>query len=132
LFVGTGLVVASAGVAVGLGVIAKQNAQDAANSEYQEIASKHYACDPPRPATAPGLPAACATLHNDYDQVNQDATIGNIAIGVGAAALVGTIVYWIAAKKRGAGPPPEASGSSFTIVPLAGPRLGALSISGSF
>ena len=42
---------------------------------------------------------ACDEFMSDNNDVNTDATIGNIAVGVGVIAAVGTIVYWLVADQ---------------------------------
>lgn len=61
--------------------------------------------------------------------MNTDATIANISLGVGIAALVGAVVYWVVGSK---------SGSSSALVhvpqvtPMIGHSTGGLSLGGSF
>jgi hypothetical protein len=62
--------------------------------------------------------------------VNTDATLANVGLGVGIAALVGAGVYWVLATKSG--------GSSSALVhipqltPMIGHSTGGLSLGGSF
>src|SRR5580658_4260470 len=66
VYVGGGLVVVSAGVAIGA-YIAKQSAQHNANTEAQEVTSDHVSCPAPSTATS-GQVRACATFANDNAQ----------------------------------------------------------------
>jgi hypothetical protein len=131
IYIGAGLVVAGAGVAIGM-LAVKQSAQDKANSTAASVQSRHGmvcgatgVCKCPAPAGASAsLVGVCAQYANDQDQINQDATAANIAIGVGIAALVGTVVYWIVARKQHA--------VETTLVPVVGPKYGGLSLSAPF
>jgi hypothetical protein len=131
IYIGAGLVVAGAGVAIGM-LAAKQSAQDKANSTAASVQGRHGmvcgatgVCKCPAPAGASAnLVSVCSQYANDQDQINQDATAANIAIGVGIAALVGTVVYWVVARKQHA--------VETTLVPIVGPKYGGLSISAPF
>jgi hypothetical protein len=113
-------------------IFAKNSAQDKANSTAADILNHNGRCPPPAggvPGLKPGaLETACQTYADDNSAVNADATVGNIAVGVGIAAFVGTVVYWIAAKKR----EDNSSTPSAVIVPYVGRSSGGISISGSF
>jgi hypothetical protein len=122
IYIGAGLVVAGAGVAIGM-LAARQSAQDKANSTAASVVSNHGKCPAPAGAS-PNLVSVCAHYANDQNQINQDATAANIAIGVGIAAFVGTVVYWIVARKQHA--------VETTVVPVVGPKYGGLSLSASF
>jgi hypothetical protein len=131
IYIGGGLVLAGAGVAIGM-LLSKQSAQNKADSTAASILGSHGkvcgatgVCSCPAPAGASAsLVNSCAQYASDKTQINQDATAANIAIGVGIAAFVGTVVYWIVAKK------PHAVET--TLVPIVGPRFGGLSISAPF
>jgi len=130
VYIGGGVFIVSAAVAIGAGV-AKQSAQDNANTQTNLIIARQGTCPAPSTATS-ALVRACATLADDKSQWDQDATAGNIAIGVGIAALVGTAVYWFVAKKQGdeVNTPPTAMETR--IVPIVGLSFGGLSASTTF
>ncbi len=130
VYIGGGVVIVSAAVAIGAG-IAKQSAQDNANTETNLIIASQGTCPAPSTATS-GHVRACATLADDKSQWDQDATAGNVAIGVGVAALVGTVVYWFVAKKRGDEVNTPATAMETKIVPVVGLSFGGLSASTTF
>jgi hypothetical protein len=124
---------AGAGVAIGM-LVSEQSAQNKANSTAASILGSHGmvcgatgVCKCPAPAGASaGLINSCAQYASDKTQISQDGTAAGIAIGVGIAAVVGTVVYWIAAKK------PHAVVLETALVPVVGPRFGGLSLSAPF
>ena len=125
------LTLGSAGLAVAM-LLAKDSAQESANSEAADILKHNGKCPPPAGGVAgldPGdLAKACQTYANDNSAVNTDATVGNIAVGVGIASFVVTAVYWIAATKRSDSSTPNEA----VIVPYVGRSSGGVLISGSF
>ena len=129
--VGGVVVVASAAVAIAMKV-SKDSAQNKANSLAQQISAyeSQNGIAPTRctsSAQMSALPAkvvgACSTWSNNNTIVNEDATVGNIAIGVGVAALVGTAIYGIVYATHSRPAPKQA-----TITPMVGPSFGGLSI----
>jgi hypothetical protein len=149
VFIGGGVAIISFGVAVGVGVIAKGSAQDRANQAASDIRNQVsleqsrgqlpkgqlQVCGPPviQPTT---FNTACGVLNSDNKDVNTDATIGNIFLGVGIAATVGTLIYYVAAPKKGAeeSKPAEPKASGPIVMPLIGGVHGmnGLTISGAF
>ena len=140
VFVGGSIALASTGVALAM-IVMRQSAQDNATTTYNNLTAAygtlHYqgqAGCPPPPA-GPRLPqaaqsqlsAGCNTLSQDNSLVNTDATIGNIATGVAVASFVGTVIYWIAADKT-----PRHSTAQATLLPIAGPRYGGMSLAIGF
>ena len=77
------------------------------------------------------MPRACSDFVADNNDVNQDATVGNVLVGVGVAALVGAGVYWLLASKPG-DEGSAASSWSVEITPVVARTQTGLSISGSF
>jgi hypothetical protein len=76
----------------------------------------------------------CSDYNTDNNDVNLDATIANIAIGVGAGLIVGGFLYWWFAPKGpvpvhevGEAPPPPP-----VVVPVVGHKYGALSVTWQF
>jgi hypothetical protein len=128
--VGGVVVVASIGLAIGV-VLAKQSAQDKANATADQIRGHGgTSCNPPTPASLMGLADACNQFISDNNDVNTDATIGNIAVGVGVAALAATVIYWLVADKPDDAAHPTTG--SPRLAPFAGPSVGGLSLSGAF
>ncbi len=130
--VGGVVVVASFGLAIGV-VFAKQSAQDKATTTANQIrAAGGTSCNPPAPLSLMGITEACSRFISDNNDVNTDATIGNIAVGVGVASLAATVIYWLVADKseEGAGPPSGTTTPKLT--PIAGPSFGGLSLTGQF
>jgi hypothetical protein len=129
VYVGGVLTLAGLGTAIGM-LVAKQSAQDKADAtaaNIQQNGGKH--CDPPEPANLVGLADACNSLASDTNDVNTDATIGNIALGVGLVALAGTVVYWLAADK---GSKSTGDATQPIVSPLVGRSVAGLSMSGTF
>jgi len=85
-------------------------------------------CTPQGLAQTPKFEQACKTYATDNDNVNSDATAGNVAIGVGLAATAGFIVYWLLADKGGS----RASATTPIVAPLVGRSLRGLSMSADF
>jgi hypothetical protein len=131
--VGGALVAASAAVAIVM-KISRDSAQSKADDLGKQIshAEQPLGINPPRcsslPSTTPSaIVSACGTWNNDNSIVNEDATIANVAIGVGVAALVGTGVYAIVYATQ-----PKASGVHATVTPLVGPSFRGLSFEATF
>jgi hypothetical protein len=126
---------AAAGTAIGFG-LAKQSAQDAANSAAAQISA--YAIGTDKRSSAAGVcnnPAKtspyygpCGTLNTDNDNVNKDATVANIAIGVAVAGAAFTILYGVFGTKRSE----SASNTTPTVGPMIGQGLGGLTVGGGF
>jgi hypothetical protein len=131
VWIGLGVTVA-AGVTAGVMLAFKNSAQTNANTVGAEIVShlpaNRTASGICQSNTPPNLVQACNDYATDINQVNQDATAGNIAIGVGVAALVGTGIYWAVADKGGG----RGALNRPVIVPMIGRREGGLSLSLGF
>jgi hypothetical protein len=133
--VGGVVVLGGAALAIAM-LVSKQTAQNKANDTAAQI-SQHggTSCSPPSLAsdattTIDKVQTACAEYQSDNKDVNTDATIGNIALGVSVIAAVGTIVYWLVADRRGDSP---STGSTAPVVtPIVGSSVGGLSLSGRF
>ncbi len=74
------------------------------------------------------LQPSCDALATNNDQINEDATVGNVALGVGVAATVGVIVYWLLADKGSN----DHAAATHWLTPTVGPNTGGLSMSGVF
>jgi hypothetical protein len=91
-------------VGAGVAFVVKQQAQNSANTVAQQITSYATAhgtatkglCNSPNMV----YQAPCNELATDNNDVNQDATAGNVALGVGVAGLVGGLAYWMFADKK--------------------------------
>jgi hypothetical protein len=112
----------------------KQSAQSKANAAEESITKAGgTSCVPPTPMSLQGLAGACTAYKNDNQDINTDATIGNVAIGVGAGALAITLIYYLAADKGGE--PAQSSSSLFkraTLAPEVGRSTGGLSLTTTF
>jgi hypothetical protein len=86
-------------------------------------------CDSP-PTSPKDFTQICSAYNSDVNDVNADATVGNIAIGVGVAGVLGAAIYWLVADKE------KPSSSAFITAPVVTPRVertgGSLSISAQF
>lgn len=135
--IGGVLTAASAAVAIAMAV-AKSQAADSQTSTAQQVNAAGLRCDPagnpsqPNMAPSPALASACASYDNDVANQNADATIGNIALGVGIAAFVGTVVYWVVGDKSDPGSAGGAKGPSVTPLIGATPGGANLSLAGKF
>jgi hypothetical protein len=110
--------VAVAGYAGALvALVFKQQAQDRAN-QLDRTALMHCSANPDY----------CSAYTTDLNNVNDDATAGNVALGIGIAATAGAVVYWMVADKADA-----AHASTRPILtPMVGSNVGGLSLSGRF
>jgi hypothetical protein len=140
-FVAGGLVLAGAFVAVYWGVIAKNAAQDNANSTGQGIRDveakysglQNATCSPPPTLQSASLTqqlaGACSIWNSDNDAVNKDATVGNIGLAVGIAGFAGTFVYSIIYAVNKSGPQ---SSALPVLAPVVGRNGNGLMLSGTF
>ncbi|MGH7272411.1 MAG: hypothetical protein ACREJ3_18435, partial [Polyangiaceae bacterium] len=130
-----GGVVTLLGVGVAIGMLAaKGSAQDKADSTAANIKSQGgTSCVPPTPGSLPGLADACSAFLSDNSDVNTDALIGNVALGVGVLAFAGTLIYYFVADKGVAeSSPSQAALHAPTIVPWVSRTQGGLSLGTSF
>jgi hypothetical protein len=130
------LTVAGVGTAIAMSIF-KDSAQNQANNTAQSVESSMLACppslvSPQQLANNPMLPAVCDQYTNDINDVNTDATIGNIALGVGIAALAGTVIYWLAGDKGDDSGPRSSGSAKPVVVPTVGTNSGGLSVGGRF
>jgi hypothetical protein len=110
-------------VGIGTGIImgiSKNSAQSNANDLGAKIEANG----------GPGAnPPAFSAYNSDLNDVNTDATVANIGLGVGIAAIVGAVIYWGVASK-------DSSGSAILnaplVTPMVGRSTGGLSLTGSF
>ena len=134
VIVGGVVVVGSAALAIVM-LVSKQTAQNKANDTAAQISAHGgTSCSPPSisadaTTTIDKVQTACSEYQNDNKDVNTDATIGNIAVGVSVIAAVGTIVYWLVADRRGDSP--STGSTAPTVTPIVGPSLGGISLSGN-
>jgi hypothetical protein len=124
------------GVVAGVMLNSKQAAQSKAkNLEHNIESAGGISCEPPTPSTLGNLAQACQSYIGDNNDINTDATIGNIALGVGAGALAITIIYYLAADKGGDSTSSGQSSSllkNATLLPEIGPSNGGLSFTAAF
>jgi ElaB/YqjD/DUF883 family membrane-anchored ribosome-binding protein/Tfp pilus assembly protein PilF len=109
----------------GLFVVFKGQAQ----SKADDLRRRIMATCPPSADQMAELGPSCTALASDTDQANQDATLANVALGVGVAATVGLIVYWLVANKED---DPARSAATTRIAPVFGPGVGGVELSGTF
>jgi hypothetical protein len=123
--------VAAVGGFVGAGVMVgfKNQAQNQANSTAAQIVGHGGGGGTCSVPIAQNYQQACAAYSTDNNQVNQDATAGNLLIGVGVAATVGFVVYWLLADKGGSG---SAAALHPVLEPVVGRSLSGMSLSASF
>lgn len=150
-YIGGGLILVGAGIAI-WAKLAKDKAQQNADATGSTIASAEIAqgldpqtvhtkgCDASTLAAYPATPpnggptraavaGACSTWNDDNKAADGDATAGNIAIGVGIAAAVGTIVYGIVYASHSSS---SSSGTSIVPVPVIERTGGGLWLVGRF
>ncbi|MCL2449462.1 MAG: PEGA domain-containing protein [Polyangiaceae bacterium] len=135
-FVFGGVLVAAGAATAIVMKFARDSAQTKANETAGQISQYEAAhmISPARCASsssmaplATAVVGACAQWRSDNTQVNEDATIANVAIGVGAAALVGTVIYGIVYATHS-----KPSVAQATVTPLVGPSFGGLSLEAKF
>jgi hypothetical protein len=130
--VALGVVAVAGYVVAGVMVAFKNTAQNQANSTAAQIIAHGgggSTCTTQGITAAPQFAQACNAYITDNNQVNQDATAGNVAVAVGVAATAGLVIYWLAADKGG-----SSSGATTTpvVAPMVGRSLGGLSLTASF
>jgi hypothetical protein len=121
--------------AAGLMLVYKNQAQNNATTVANEIIKNVPAGRTASGICASNTPAnfvqACNDYATDTNQVNQDATAGNILAGVGVAALVGAGIYWVVADK-GTGAPDRGAVTKPVVVPIVGRTQSGVSLSFDF
>jgi len=136
-----GIVVIAGGVVAGVMLNSKQTAQSKANATAANITTNGgKSCVPPTPSTLQGLAQACQSFKSDTQDINTDATIGNVAVGVGGVALAATIVYYVIAAVHNDSASSAQSGGGATtgffkgavLTPEVGRQTGGLSFTASF
>jgi hypothetical protein len=125
------------GVVAGVMLNSKQSAQAKATALDQNItAAGGKSCVPTAyPPTLGNLQQACNSYISDNNDINKDATAGNVALGVGIGALAITVIYYLAADKGGDSASSARSRTLFksaTLVPEVGPSNGGLSLTAEF
>jgi Tfp pilus assembly protein PilF len=134
--VASGIVtVAGVATAVIAGVYFKNQAQDSANQSYQNIVTAanmrgitdhRGLCNSP-PSVS--FQHACARYADNNNQVDQDATIGNIGVVVAIAGAVGTLVFSLIRVRDDDG---SAAPPTPVVSPVVGPSYGGLTLAGKF
>lgn len=126
VFIGAGVAVLGAAGAV-VALVMKQNAQENADKVETAIRTNGGGagtCASTDPAVVRRFGNACRTLADNYDQVNADATAGNVAIGVGIAGAAFAVGWYLFAPKK--------EPSQAFVVPMVRPGLGGVSFEGRF
>ena len=128
-----GVTVAGFVTAIVMGVF-KNSAQNNVNNVAAQIRAQPGANSSTCVNPTTFFAGACSALTNDINQVNQDATAGNVAVAIGIAGAVGTAIYWLASEKNDSVSPATAAQSApkVTFTPTLGMRSGGLSVGGSF
>lgn len=133
VIVGGVVMLAGVGTAIAFSV-EKSSAQSSANSVASQIlanggvqggAGTAGSCYNPTSKFA----NACSVLSSDNNNVNSDALIGNIALGVGIAGAAFTALYWVFAWK---GDATTTASAQPVITPLVGKGAGGLSLGAAF
>jgi hypothetical protein len=134
VYIGGAIAVAAFGTSIVM-LIVKGNAQSNADSVAAAIRSKggHAGvCSSSNAQDVATFGKACSALNDDNNAVNTDAAIGNVALGVGVLAVLATGAYYLAGTKKDSTSTVTASAPRPVVAPMIGPRVGGLSISGSF
>jgi tetratricopeptide (TPR) repeat protein len=132
--VGLGVVAVAGFVTAGVLVAFKNKAQSNADSVADQIVAHgggRDTCTTQGLTQAPNFDQACGAYATDNNNVNADATAGNVAVVVGLAATAGFVVYWLLADK-GEREGPAATATGPVVTPLIGRSLGGLSLSTAF
>jgi hypothetical protein len=129
--VGYGLAAGSfIGAAVGFSSV--PNARSNANSTADQIRSKGGTCPPPAtgPTSTQAFVDACKTYSDDLNLINTNKTVGWVFVGVGSALFVASTVYLVVAVVHNSHAEPTVNGTQ--LVPVVGPSLSGLVLSGTF
>jgi hypothetical protein len=78
----------------------------------------------------PKFEAACSDLTSDQSQVNTDALVANVGLGVAIAGAAFGLGWYLFAPKQDAAP--ASSGNVGTFLPILGPSMNGLGYGGSF
>jgi tetratricopeptide (TPR) repeat protein len=110
-----------------------QNNANAASASIEAIAGDHGCYNVS--STSP-VAGQCAALNTDLSNVNSDATIANVGLGVGSVALVGLIISTVFLVKSynsdDSKPASSASALPVTVTPVLSRGFGGLSFGGTF
>ncbi len=124
--------VVALGTGVFFGVVQKDSAQNNANTVANEIIANVPAGRTPSGICTTNTPsnfqAPCQDYATDVNNVNQDATAGNVLVGIGVAALVAGGISWIVADKGSS----SATGPRPVVAPMVGQGTRGLSLSFDF
>jgi hypothetical protein len=123
-------------VLAGVMAASKSNAQNKANAIALQIRNAGgTSCNPPTPNSISHITDACNQFIADNNDVNTDATVGNIAVGVavvGAIAVAGLVVWDVLSSSHHDNSAAAKNTSRPTMAPILGRDVGGLSLSGSF
>jgi Tfp pilus assembly protein PilF len=114
--------------AVVTGVVFKNQAQNQANSTAAQIIGHGGGSGTCSPPIATNFQQACSAYTTDNNQVNQDATAGNILAGVAVVGAVGFVAYWLLADKGDS----SKAASLPVVTPYVGRSGSGMSLSASF
>jgi hypothetical protein len=135
VYVGGVVAVVGAGIAIGVGVIAKSSAQNSADSVASEIRKNggtQGVCSRTDTATVNKFGKACAALADDNSKVDTDATVGNVGLAIGIAGAAFALGWYLFAPKREQQPAAAGTWQTPVISPILGTRENGLAVSGAF
>jgi hypothetical protein len=118
---------------------AKSDAQTSANGVAQSITDYYHSLYGPNASPAgvcygtpdPRFATACDALNKDNNNVNADATVANIALGVGIAGAVGLVISSVFTATS-YGHSSSAKAIPFTVTPVIAKGLGGMGVGGTF
>jgi Tfp pilus assembly protein PilF len=140
VYVGGMVALVGAGIAIGVGVIAKSSAQNSADSVASEIrkngghgptATTPGSCGSTITADVTKFGKACAALADDNNKVDTDALVGNIGLAIGVAGAAFAVGWYLFAPKKSA-EPTTGTWKAPKITPILGTQQNGLSLSGEF
>ncbi len=133
VIVGAGVAIIGAGLAIGVGVVAKSSAQTSADGKAADIRAhggRQGICSSTVPAEVTRFGKACAALSEDNNTVDSDALVGNVGIGLAVAGGVFAVGWYLLAPK--AADKKIGTWQMPTISPILGTRTNGMALSGTF
>ncbi len=127
-WIGAGVAVAGGALAVVMG-IQKSSAEDNATkveTRIRDAGGTKGTCSSTNPDDVARFGSACSTLRKNLDTVDTDATIGNVAIGVGIAGAVFAAGWFLFSEKK------KAVATNFHFTPVINAEIKGASAGFSF
>jgi hypothetical protein len=132
VWIGVGVAVAGTATAI-LFAVFKGQANSSDTNLQNEITSTAKGMGVPTKDLCNNPPSAftvaCQSLQSDQNQVNSDATVANVAVGVAIAGAAFSVGWYLFAPKRDA---KDSTPSPTGLSPILGPHMNGLSYTGSF